>query len=116
MQKPFHSHNDYWRDIPFYSALSYGAISVEADVWLYNDTLHVGRQAIHLGQSVQLTALQVGHEESALTDERTFESLYVNPILDTLKRQNPKSPFVDSTTRKYVRQSVNQKSSSDFDI
>lgn len=39
--KPFHSHNDYWRQIPFYSALSVGAVSVEADVWLYNGTLHV---------------------------------------------------------------------------
>ena len=71
-----HSHNDYWRPLPFYSALSVGAISIEADVWLYNGTLHVG------------------HEESALTSARTFESLYINPILDVLKRQNPKSPFL----------------------
>jgi hypothetical protein len=41
--KPFHSHNDYWRDVPFYTGLSYGAISTEADVWLINDTLYVGR-------------------------------------------------------------------------
>lgn len=39
--KPFHSHNDYWRDLPFYSALSVGAVSVEADVWLVNGTLYV---------------------------------------------------------------------------
>lgn len=39
--KPFHSHNDYWRDVPFYSGLSYGAISTEADVWLINGTLYV---------------------------------------------------------------------------
>lgn len=39
--KMLHSHNDYWRDIPFYSALSVGAISVEADVWLINNTLYV---------------------------------------------------------------------------
>ena len=69
--KLIHSHNDYWRDVPFYSAISVGAVSVEADVWLYNGTLHVG------------------HEEGALTNERTFESLYINPILDTLHRQNP---------------------------
>jgi hypothetical protein len=42
LQKPIHSHNDYWRDVPFYSALSVGAFSVEADVWLLNDTLYVG--------------------------------------------------------------------------
>jgi hypothetical protein len=41
--KPFHSHNDYWRDVPFYTGLSYGAISTEADVWLINGTLYVGR-------------------------------------------------------------------------
>jgi hypothetical protein len=40
--KPFHSHNDYWRDVPFYTGLSYGAISTEADVWLIDGTLYVG--------------------------------------------------------------------------
>jgi hypothetical protein len=39
--KPVHSHNDYWRDVPFYTALSYGAVSVEADVSLINGTLYV---------------------------------------------------------------------------
>lgn len=40
--KPFHSHNDYWRDVPFYTGLFHGAISTEADVWLINETLYVG--------------------------------------------------------------------------
>ena len=70
--------------MPFYSAISVGAVSVEADVWLYNGTLHVG------------------HEESALTNERTFESLYINPILDTLQRQNPNSSFVKAPTHNGV--------------
>ncbi|KAH7396163.1 hypothetical protein BKA66DRAFT_454583 [Pyrenochaeta sp. MPI-SDFR-AT-0127] len=74
--KPFHSHNDYWRDRPFYSGLSYGAISTEADVWLINGTLYVG------------------HEPSALTEKRTLDSLYIQPILDTLHRLNPSTPFV----------------------
>lgn len=78
VSKYIHSHNDYWRDVPFYSALSVGAVSVEADVWLYNGILHVG------------------HERGALTNERTFESLYINPILDTLHRQNPNSSFLTS--------------------
>ncbi|KAL4996208.1 hypothetical protein BDV10DRAFT_187300 [Aspergillus recurvatus] len=81
---PVHSHNDYWRDVPFYTALSLGCISVEADVWLYNGTLHVG------------------HDESSLTDERTFESLYINPILDVLERQNPKSKFLTTPTKNGV--------------
>ncbi|CAG8955486.1 hypothetical protein HYFRA_00010353 [Hymenoscyphus fraxineus] len=82
--KPIHSHNDYWRDIPFYSALSQGAISIEADVWLYNGTLHIG------------------HEQGALTNERTFDRLYVSPILDVLKRQNPKSRFLPAPTHNGV--------------
>jgi hypothetical protein len=44
--KPFHSHNDYWRDVPFYTGLSYGAISTEADVWLINGTIYVRRTKI----------------------------------------------------------------------
>lgn len=83
--KAMHSHNDYWRPLPFYSALAAGAISVEADVWLYNDTLHVG------------------HEESALTNERTLESLYISPILKVLQAQNPaNSSFVQGVTKNGV--------------
>ncbi|TAQ90208.1 hypothetical protein B7494_g1506 [Chlorociboria aeruginascens] len=79
--KGIHSHNDYWRDVPFYTALSVGAVSTEADVWLYGDKLYVG------------------HEQGALTVNRTFESLYINPILDVLKRQNPSnSSFLTSPT------------------
>ncbi|EXJ76580.1 uncharacterized protein A1O5_01088 [Cladophialophora psammophila CBS 110553] len=82
--KPIHSHNDYWRDVPFYSALSVGCASVEADVWLYNNTLYVG------------------HEQSALTPARTLDSLYIQPILDTIQRQNPSSPFVTSSAKNGV--------------
>lgn len=82
--KPIHSHNDYWRDVPFYSALSVGCVSIEADVWLFNNTLYVG------------------HEQAALTPARTFQSLYVNPILDVLQRENPKSQFVASSTKNGV--------------
>ncbi|KAI9843403.1 MAG: hypothetical protein M1837_006429 [Sclerophora amabilis] len=116
-----HSHNDYWRDVPFYSgsllpprlpfpilppwirttgevqradsgelALSVGAISVEADVWLYNETLYVG------------------HERSALTAERTLEALYIEPILDTLRRLNPQTPFVTSPTKNGVFDTDNE--------
>lgn len=78
--KPIHSHNDYWRDLPFWSALSVGAASVEADVWLFNDTL------------------LVGHEEAALTPARTLDSLYIQPILSVLQRTNPNSPYVDPSS------------------
>lgn len=73
--KAVHSHNDYWRTVPFYTALSQGAISVEADVWLYGSELHVG------------------HDRASLTENRTFDSLYVQPILSVLRRQNPQHRF-----------------------
>jgi hypothetical protein len=45
----------------------------------------------------------VGHEQGALTSSRTFESLYINPILDVLNRQNPStSPFLPSKTHNGV--------------
>lgn len=82
--KAFHSHNDYWRPLPFYSALSHGGISVEADVWLESGDL------------------KVGHEISALTNARTFDSLYIQPILSVLRAQNPNTGYVTSPTHNGV--------------
>jgi len=70
-----HSHNDYWRKVPLYDAINAGCISVEADVWLYNDELYVG------------------HSTYALTKNRTLHSLYLNPLLDILEKQNPTTQF-----------------------
>jgi len=78
--KAIHSHNDYWREVPLLTALSYGVASVEADVWLINGTLFVG------------------HELAALTPNRTFESLYINPLLDILALQNPRDVFTANQT------------------
>lgn len=64
--------------------MSVGAISTEADVWLVNDTLYVG------------------HEAAALTVDRTFDALYIQPILDTLNRENPTSAFLTSKTKNGV--------------
>lgn len=113
MPKTLHSHNDYWRPKPFYSALSAGAVSVEADVWLMNDTLYVSWPIVielmhELLKSRNKTSIlsfstahtyQVGHEESALTYARTFDSLYIQPILSVLKGQNPMTPFVTVPTQ-----------------
>jgi hypothetical protein len=50
-----------------------------------------------------LTRTKVGHEQGALTTARTFKSLYVNPILNTIKGQNPTTQFVSgSSTRNGV--------------
>ncbi|KAK0478417.1 hypothetical protein IW261DRAFT_1483435 [Armillaria novae-zelandiae] len=73
--KAIHSHNDYWRDVPLLTALSLGVASVEADVWLVNETLYVG------------------HEKAALTKDRTLDSLYIRPLLSILDLQNPTTPF-----------------------
>jgi hypothetical protein len=75
---PCHSHNDYWRRIPLYEAIHYGCTSVEADVWNFNGDLYVG------------------HEESSLTVNRTFRSLYVNPLVDILNHQNPSTQFIEA--------------------
>lgn len=72
---PCHSHNDYWREVPLYSALQAGCIGVEADVWLVEDDLHVG------------------HSTSSLTSNRTLRNLYINPLLDILAKQNPTTKF-----------------------
>ncbi|RYP92032.1 hypothetical protein DL770_001887 [Monosporascus sp. CRB-9-2] len=80
---PCHSHNDYWREMPLFSAIRTGCISVEADVWLFDES----------------TELLVGHDTAALTANRTFRSLYVNPLVELLDQMNPKTPFYDGTRR-----------------
>jgi len=75
-----HSHNDYWRDVPLYTALSYGVVSVEADVWLVNGTLYIG------------------HEVQALTPNRTFDGLYIQPLVQILRNANPDTAFTRMTT------------------
>lgn len=82
---PCHSHNDYWRKVPFFSAVKAGCTGVEADVWLFDDDADA--------------TLLVGHDTAALTAERTFESLYVFPILELLERMNPQTPYYNDTRR-----------------
>ncbi|KAF1957916.1 hypothetical protein CC80DRAFT_491243 [Byssothecium circinans] len=65
-----HSHNDYWRKVPLYEALRWGCTGVEADVWLFDDELFVG------------------HNTNELTRERTFRSMYVDPLMRILDLQN----------------------------
>lgn len=67
---PIHSHNDYTRATPLFEALSYGVISVEADVWWVNGEL------------------EVGHVPTDLQKGKTLASLYVDPLVDLLKCQN----------------------------
>jgi hypothetical protein len=73
---PCHSHNDYWRRIPLYEALKWGCTGVEADVWLFDNELFVG------------------HSTNALTRERTFTAMYVDPLMRILEQQNSVEEFV----------------------
>ncbi|KAJ5118490.1 altered inheritance of mitochondria protein 6 [Penicillium atrosanguineum] len=67
---PCHSHNDYWRRVPLFSALEVGCISVEADVWLHDDDL------------------QVGHTRQTVLPGQTLRSLYLDPLLEMLQKHN----------------------------
>ena len=49
-----------------------------------------------------MECFQVGHDTSSLTRERTLKSLYIEPILDVLKRQNPITEFVPVKSNKSV--------------
>ncbi|KAK4150072.1 hypothetical protein C8A00DRAFT_18344 [Chaetomidium leptoderma] len=76
---PCHSHNDYWRKVPLFSAINAGCTGVEADVWLRNGDL------------------LVGHDTASLQPKRTFQSLYVDPLVDILTRHNPTTEFYTGT-------------------
>jgi len=52
-------------------------ISVEADVWLVNGTLYIG------------------HDVQSLTPHRTFDGLYIQPLVQILENANPTTPFTE---------------------
>lgn len=67
--KPFqlHSHNDYLQAVPFWTAFSAGASSIEVDVILSEGKL------------------MVAHELETTDPKRTLQSLYLDPISEGLK-------------------------------
>jgi len=62
-----HSHNDYLQNVPFWKAFSAGAASFEADVFLIDDSLYVA------------------HTLNEIDTLRTFERLYLEPILKSIE-------------------------------
>ncbi|KAI5460833.1 hypothetical protein BGZ63DRAFT_510478 [Mariannaea sp. PMI_226] len=70
-----HSHNDYLRHDPLFTALSVGCVSVEADVWLSKN----GKD------------LYVAHHWWSHSSKRTLRSLYIDPLLQILDSMNAKS-------------------------
>ena len=72
-----HSHNDYERDAPFWAAYSEHFDSIEADVYCIDGVL------------------QVSHNKKDVKPQRTFEALYLEPLLQTFKL-NGGRPWADS--------------------
>ena len=72
---PCHSHNDYERRVPLFQALSVGCISVEADLYLPD-------------QSDNTTDILVSHKRNKADDTRTLRSLYTDPLLMILNAMN----------------------------
>jgi hypothetical protein len=79
---PCHSHNDYWRRVPLYDALRWGCTGVEADVWLFDQELFVG------------------HSTYALTQNKTFRSMYVDPLVKMLDHKNQPSKYATISSAK----------------
>lgn len=65
-----HSHNDYEQNIPFLRAYYQQFGSVEADIFLRNDTIFVA------------------HDEKYITSKNTFSNLYLKPILAQIEKNN----------------------------
>ncbi len=65
-----HSHNDYENKFPFETAYNEMFGSIEADIFLWNDSLIVG------------------HTQSDIQYKRTLENLYLEPLLKSVLKNN----------------------------
>jgi len=72
-----HSHNDYEQKIPFFAAYGESFGSIEADIFLHNDSLIVG------------------HTDDDICYRRTLENLYLRPLEQQVERYHG-NPFSDS--------------------
>ncbi|MDR7130031.1 alkaline phosphatase [Algoriphagus sp. 4150] len=66
-QFQIHSHNDYLQKVPFWTAYSAGAASIEVDVILKDGKL------------------MAAHEPESIDPKKTIESLYLDPITEGVK-------------------------------
>jgi glycerophosphoryl diester phosphodiesterase len=65
-----HSHNDYEQKYPFETAYNLSFDSIEADLFLKDNEIYVA------------------HDFDKIKSERTFKSLYLNPLLSKIKDNN----------------------------
>ena len=66
------SHNDYWRARPLLDALSFRFNCVEADLWLIDGELYVA------------------HSKSEINKKKTFEGMYIKPLVERIKKNGGK--------------------------
>lgn len=92
---PIHSHNDYWRKLPLFEALAFGASSVEADVWIVPESnvgTNIENHKVNDGEDNSIEkhfGLAVGHNEAYLDSmHRTLDKLYTTPLKDMLDQVN----------------------------
>lgn len=72
-----HSHNDYWRPAPFWTAYTHKLYSYEADVYFVDGVLCVA------------------HDREDVTPERNIQNLYIDPIVSVYK-ENDGKPWRDA--------------------
>lgn len=77
--KACHSHNDYWRPAPLYSALAAGCTGIEADIWLKHDG-----------------DLYVAHDWRWIAEFRTLRNLYLEPLYRIFEERNVSMASVGS--------------------
>lgn len=65
-----HSHNDYLQNVPFWVAFSNGLNSIEADIFLVNDSL------------------MVAHTKAEINKKYTLKNLYLNPLKNAIANHN----------------------------
>jgi len=68
-----HSHNDYEQDLPFYDAYARHFGSIEADIWAVKGSLFVA------------------HDKDDISPGRTFQKLYLNPLVHRIKANGDKA-------------------------
>jgi len=71
-----HAHNDYKQAFPFWEAYKQGYGSIEADIFLHNNQL------------------LVAHEETELDTAKTLDKLYLQPLLQCIRKEQHKRNLV----------------------
>lgn len=88
--KPIHSHNDYWRKRPLYDALLVGAVSVEGDIWHFQEDYTRTDTTTQTTSLFKAKEIYVGHNQIYLEEENTLENVYFDPLFRLIESANRK--------------------------